>query len=87
MPCCALELGDRRIALLGGAGGGGVPDPRLTPSYFREPDGTAPTLPQAQVPEGELGGSPGSERVGGVAGVWWAFLFCKLHMMGRRGES
>lgn len=85
MPCCALELGDRRIALLGGAEG--VPDLPLTPSYFREPDGTAPTLPRAQVPEGELGGSPGSERVGGVAGVWWAFLFCKLHLMGWRGES
>lgn len=74
MPWIALELGDGRTALLGGARGCLSP---LTPSYFRVPDGIAPTPTQAQVPEGGLGGSPGFQRAGCVAGVWWAFLFSK----------
>ena len=42
MQCSALELGERRTALPGGAG---VPDSPLTPSYFREPDGVASNTP------------------------------------------
>lgn len=59
------------------AGWGRDAGPPLAPSYFREPDGIAPSPPQAQLPEGGLGGSPGFQKVGCIAGVWWAFLFCK----------
>lgn len=74
MPRCALELGAGRTALPGGAGVL-VPLSLLLTLGNRAASLLSP--PQAQLPEGGLGGSPGFQRAGCVAGVWWAFLFSK----------
>lgn len=46
MPCCALELGDRRIALLGGAGGGGCLIPVSLPLTLGNRTAPLPPYPR-----------------------------------------